>query len=65
MAQQGTNPMSRHVDDHLKDENKTLPAASLPREDTDTPAAGGQNDLDAERQAEPPRDPQKSGNRQR
>ncbi|GAA5235200.1 hypothetical protein FOZ76_23425 [Verticiella sediminum] len=65
MAQQGSNPISRHVDDRLKDDNKALPAADLPREDTDTPAAGGQNDLEAERQDEPARDPQKSGNRQR
>jgi hypothetical protein len=64
MAVQGNNPMSRQVDDHLKHEDKGMPPTGLPREDTDTSLAGGQNAIEAEQDAEPARDPQKSGGRQ-
>jgi len=64
MAEQGSNPMSRHVADHLKDENKRMPPRGLTREDTDKPNAGGQNALEAEQDEQPDRDPVKSGNRE-
>jgi len=64
MAQQGSNPMSRQIDDHLKSENQGMPPSGLPREDTDTSLAGGQNAVEADQDAEPARDPQKSGGRQ-
>lgn len=40
MAQQGSDPTSRVVDDHLKDESNRMPPRGLTREDTDkrTPA---------------------------
>lgn len=45
---QGSNPLSKHTDDVLKDENRRMPAAELPREDKDKPAAGGGDELNVD-----------------
>ncbi|OVZ64836.1 hypothetical protein CDO44_01120 [Pigmentiphaga sp. NML080357] len=44
----GSNPISKHVDDILKDENRKMPAAELPREEKDAPAAGGGDELNVD-----------------
>jgi len=53
---QGSNPLSKHTDDTLKDENRTMPAAELPREEKDRPAAGGGDELDVDELEEAERD---------
>ncbi|MBX6318509.1 hypothetical protein [Pigmentiphaga sp.] len=37
----GSNPISKHIDEILKEENRKLPAAELPREEKDAPPAAG------------------------
>lgn len=51
MAIGGSNPISKHIDDILKDENRRMPAAELPREEKDSPAAAG-DELEIDDQSE-------------